>query len=190
LLVCAPILLPFIAGTRRTWQEGLKAALLFGLARLGVYTLLGGVVGYIGYYLFQLFYSRAWGVALWSLAGAFIIILGLLVLGGKGNDHRLCRSQGPIVLGLAIGLAPCLPLIAVLTEIMFLASGFFQGALYGFTFGLGTVFSPLLLIGVLAPILPGKFPQLAKVFNLICGLSLIGVGLYLLLRLFAPPLAG
>ncbi|MFA4967409.1 MAG: sulfite exporter TauE/SafE family protein [Candidatus Margulisiibacteriota bacterium] len=190
LLICAPILLPFIAGTKRTWQEGFKAALVFGLARLAVYTLLGGAVGYIGYYLFEIFHSRIWGTMLWGGAGIFIIGLGILVILGREAGNPFCRSlqkqkigsntQSLILLGIIIGLSPCLPLVGVLTEIMFLSEKFYQGFLYGFAFGVGTVISPLLLLGALAPLIPAKLLRFEKTFNFICGALLIAVGVYML----------
>ena len=193
MLICAPILLPYIAGTKRTWREGLKATLVFGLTRLVIYSLLGGVVGYVGYYLFQLFYNRLWGVYLWTLAGIFIIILGILIVLGKGVKNPFCRflqgqtlensTKSMIFLGVVIGLSPCLPLLAVLTEIMFLAEEFYQGFLYGLAFGVGTVISPLLLLGALAPFLTGKLSRTqrsARILNLSCGVLLIGMGLYII----------
>lgn len=188
LLVCAPILLPYIAGTKKTWQEGLRATLVFGLTRLVIYTLLGGVVGYVGYYLFQLLSDQIWGKVLWGFAGIFIIILGSLIAFGKGLENPFCRylqkntvetsTKSMVVLGIVIGLSPCLPLIAVLTEIMFIAEKFYQGFIYGFAFGVGTVISPLLLLGMAAPLLPAKLPWMER----LCGILLIGIGFYLILK--------
>jgi len=192
-LICAPILLPYIAGTQRTWQQGFRAALVFGLARLLVYTLLGGVVGYIGYYLFQLFYNRLWGIYLWTFAGIFIITLGMLILLGREINNPVCRFlqkhalennvRSLFLLGLIIGFSPCLPLLAVLTEIMFMADRFYSGFIYGFAFGLGTVVSPLLLMGALAPLIPGKLirsDKAMRIFNAVCGGLLIMVGIYII----------
>lgn len=193
MLVCAPILLPYIAGTKRTWQEGLKAALIFGLTRLVIYTLMGGVVGYIGYYLFQLFRAKVWGMYLWIIAGIFIIALGVLIILGKGVKNPVCRilqkltledsAKSMIFLGIVIGFSPCLPLIAVLTEIMFLAEEFYQGFVYGFAFGIGTVISPLLLLGALTPLIPAKLiksEKSMKVFSCICGILLVLAGIYII----------
>ena len=193
MLICAPILLPYIAGTKRTWQEGLKATLIFGLTRLVIYTLMGGVVGYVGYYLFQLFRARAWGMYLWIIAGIFIIALGILIILGRGVKNPVCRilqkqtledsAKSMIFLGIVIGFSPCLPLIAVLTEIMFLAEEFYQGFVYGFAFGIGTVISPLLLLGALAPLIPAKLiksEKSIKIFNFICGVLLVLVGIYII----------
>ena len=193
LLVCAPILLPYIAGTKRTWQEGFKATLIFGLTRLTVYTLMGGVVGYIGYYLFQLFYNQLWGMYLWIIAGIFIIILGFLIMFGKRVRNPVCNflqkqtledsTKSMVILGLLVGFSPCLPLLAVLTEIMFMAEHFYQGFLYGFAFGIGTVISPLLILGALAPLISGKLissDKAIQVFNFVCGILLLMVGIYII----------
>ncbi|MBU1026990.1 MAG: sulfite exporter TauE/SafE family protein [Candidatus Margulisbacteria bacterium] len=195
IIICAPILLPYIAGTKRTWQEGLKATLVFSLTRLVVYTFMGGVVGYVGYYLFQLFQGQIWAKFLWVFAGLFIITLGGLIAFGKGIKNPVCQmlqkqtlansTKSMLFLGLVIGLSPCLPLLAVLTEIMFLAEKFYQGFLYGFAFGIGTVISPLLLLGALAPLIPAKFIKTDKamrVFNIICGALLVIVGLYIIFK--------
>ena len=185
LLICAPILLPYIAGTKKSWREGLKATLVFGLARLAVYTFLGGVVGYIGYFLFQLFHDQLWGKVLWSFAGVFIFALGLLIIVGKGAGNPFCRylqkhtlensTKSLIILGVVIGLSPCLPLLAVLTEIMFIAEKFYQGFLYGFAFGVGTVVSPLLLLGAVAPLV-----KKSRILEIVCGILLMGMGCYVI----------
>ena len=193
IIICAPILLPYIAGTKRTWQDGLKATLVFSLTRLVVYTFMGGVVGYVGYYLFQLFHGQIWAKFLWIFAGLFIIALGILIAFGKGIKNPVCQllqkqtvensTKSMIFLGLVIGFSPCLPLLAVLTEIMFLAEEFYQGFLYGFAFGIGTVISPLLLLGALAPLIPAKLiktDKAMKIFNVVCGALLILVGLYII----------
>ena len=187
-LTCAPLVLPFIAGTKRDWREGLEAALVFGLARVFVYTLLSGTVGYLGVYLFQLFYNQAWGLAIWLAAALFIISIGILMVAGRQFNNPFCvylqnellknKIKGLIILGLIIALAPCLPLIAVLTEIMFTAEKFYQSWLYGLSFGLGTLISPLLILGALVPALFAKFSRL----NIICGLLLVAAGLYILFK--------
>ncbi len=195
MLICAPILLPYIAGTKRTWQEGLKATLVFGITRLIIYTIMGGAVGYIGYYLFRLFYSQVWGMFLWVFAGIFVIVMGILIILGRGARNPICKflqkqsledsTKSMIFLGMVIGFSPCLPLLAVLTEIMFIAKEFYQGFLYGFAFGIGTVISPLLLLGGVTPLIPAKLLRTEKavgIFNFVCGILLILAGSYILFQ--------
>jgi sulfite exporter TauE/SafE len=182
LLTCAPILLPYLAATRRDWREGLRLTLLFGLARLVVYALLGSLVGYAGAYLFQLFYGEIWGKAIWALAGTGVALIGLLIAAGKESPGPFCRlaqrEENIVFLGVMVGLAPCLPLLAVLTEIMLLADHFFQGLIYGAAFGLGTILSPLLLFGPLAPLVPAD----RRRQEIACGLILFCFGFYLVWR--------
>lgn len=195
LLSCTPLFLPYLAGTSRSWQEGLRATIIFGLTRLVVYTCLGGVVGYTGYYLFQLFYSWWWGKIIWGMGGVFIILVGILLVSGEGIKNPFCKilqrqtlgndTRGVIILGVLLGLSPCLPLLGILTEIMFLSEKFYQGFLYGLAFGLGTLFSPLLLLGIFTPLLAEKIRKVEKigqVFNVVCGVLLIVVGIWVLVK--------
>jgi sulfite exporter TauE/SafE len=191
LLTCAPLLLPYIAGTDRTWQEGLRSSLIFGLTRLVVYTLLGGVVGYIGAFLFPVFYGSFWGRMIWALAAIFIMAVGGLMLLGRSAANPVCRyfraltpggrAWSPVILGLLVALAPCLPLLAVLTEIMFAADRFYLGFLYGAAFGLGTAFSPLLVLGAVTPLLGQKLAGNARRLEIAGAVFLILFGLYILL---------
>ena len=185
-LTCAPLVLPLIAGTKRGWRDGLAAVLVFGLARVSVYTILAGLAGYLGADLFPMFYSQTWALIIRLTAALFIILIGGLMIAGRQFANPLCvfpqrqtlkhKYKSLIVLGLIVALAPCLPLIAVLTEIMFAAEKFYQGWLYGLSFGLGTLISPLLVLGAFMPDLAVKFPRV----NVICGLLLIAAGLFIL----------
>ena len=194
LLICAPIIVPYIAGTKRSWQEGLKATLIFSFTRLFIYTILGAASGLIGAYLIRIFISTPFGYHVWSVGASFIIVLGLLIIFGKKLNMGFCRFlnkyavEGPVasmvILGLLVGLSPCLPLIGILIEIALLSERILIGALYGFTFGIGTVLSPLLLLGALAPVLPGRLLQsdvANRIFNSVCGVLLVLVGGYILL---------
>lgn len=194
MLVCAPILLPYIAGTRRTSWEGFKATLIFGLTRMFIYGLLGGLMGYVGYHLFRFFFhNRVFLTYLWISAGAFIMLLGVLIMLGKGIKNPICQylqkqtvensSRSMVILGIVVGLSPCLPLLGILTEIMFLSKTFYEGFVMGLAFGVGTVISPLLLLGALTPVIPSKLfrsDRAFRVFNFLCGFLLVVVGFYII----------
>jgi sulfite exporter TauE/SafE len=186
LFTCLPILVPYLAGKEKSFQAGLKATLIFGFARTIVYTLLGGIVGLAGFGLFQLLGTFFWKKIIWSLAGVVIIILGILMVFQKNEPDQLCsiKKKSPFeasgsnlfLLGIIIGLAPCGPLISILLEVMLLTNSILAGIFYGLAFGLGTIISPLLLIGAAAPILPKKILKIKA--SLIYGLILIAFGLY------------
>jgi len=192
LAICIPILLPYIAGTRRTWQEGLVSTIYFSLTRLIVYILLGGVSGYVGAFLISFYYYNSLSYYIWSAGAGMLMLVGVLIILGKNMDFGVCHvvsrrllmdrpTSGMIVLGLLVGFSPCLPLIGILLEIALLAHNFAIGAMYGLFFGIGTVLSPLLLVGALAPVIGGSLyarPVIYRLFTLLCGFTMIGLGLY------------
>ena len=193
LLICGPLILPYIAGTKRSWQEGLHATLIFSLTRLAVYVVLGALSGLIGAFMLAIFLGTPFAYHVWT-AGAFIIIsLGILIILGRGFNLGFCRGicghtldnsvPSMVFLGLLIGFSPCLPLIAVMIEIALFSGNMLVGGIYGFTFGIGTVLSPLLIIGALTPVLPAgilRSDRAVRIFSIICGALLIIVGLYVL----------
>jgi len=156
-----------------------------------IYTILAAVSGYVGFYLFNLFTNKLYTSIVWIIGSAFIILIGILLAAGKIVDNPLCRllnkgivssTKSMVVLGILIGISPCLPLLAVLLEIAILSEKIWVGAIYGFAFGIGTVLSPLLILGALAPVIPATFfkgEKAQRIFRIVCGILLILVGLYI-----------
>ncbi len=81
-------------------------------------------------------------------------------------------AKSMILLGILIGVSPCLPLLGALTTIAGWAKGPFVGAFWGLSFGLGTILSPLIILALVAGGL-GKLlslkPILHQVASRICG---------------------
>jgi len=180
LLTCAPIILPY-AGTKRTWQEGFCAALSFSLSRLAVYTVLGGISGYFGAYMLNIYYASNVHHYTQLIVSAVLILIGVFVLMGRDTSMKFCRAGegNMVVLGILVALSPCLPLIGILLEIALLSRDLISGFVLSFAFGIGTVISPLLLLGALVPALGGRLDQkMFKVFRYICAVMIILVGLY------------
>ena len=93
------------------------------------------------------------------------------------------ETGGLILLGLTVGLLTCLPLLGVLAYIALRATSFWQGALYGFSFGVGQLVSPLILFGVLASSLPAiliKNQRTLSFFRSACGFLLFLAGVQLI----------
>ncbi|MGL4735894.1 MAG: sulfite exporter TauE/SafE family protein [Cellulosilyticaceae bacterium] len=136
-------------------QHNMKRHIMYNLGRVISYTLLGGIVGFLGA-----------GITLGNrMYGVVPVILGILmIVMGLGNagilnrntlpflqrlnkpiarfKGKLSTGQGPFVLGLVNGLMPCGPL--QLMQIYALSTGsFVAGAMAMFAFSLGTV--PLML---------------------------------------------
>lgn len=190
LAFCSPVILPYIAATRKGWREGLRTALIFLFTRLVAYVLLGLLAGLFGRLLTE--WLHQFGYLVFLVGGLFISSLGLLITFGKEPGHRLCQVlrkqvvdnsiKGPVMLGLTIGILPCLPLLGVLAFIALKTQNPWQGAFYGLAFGMGKFISPLIPLGVLASALPAgliKNYRIFGFFNRLCGfiLFLIGVNL-------------
>ncbi|MGL5315038.1 MAG: sulfite exporter TauE/SafE family protein [Peptostreptococcaceae bacterium] len=136
-------------------NDNLKRNIMYNLGRVISYTVLGGVVGFIGagITLNNNFFSVIpiiLGVFMIGvgLSNAGIISLGRIKFLGKFNEKliklrsKLSNDKGPFVLGLLNGFMPCGPL--QLMQIYALSTGsFVEGALAMLAFSLGTV--PLML---------------------------------------------
>lgn len=190
LAFCSPLILPYIAATRRGWREGFVAILTFSLVRLITYSLLGFLAGLLGSLLTHRVYQ--FGYLIFLGGGIFISLLGLLIIFGRDYHHHLCQVlrenvvdnsiKGPMLLGLTVSILPCLPLLGVLSYIALETQGLWQGAFYGLAFGMGKFISPLIPLGILASALPAgliKNQRIHDLFSQICGfvLFLIGVNL-------------
>lgn len=190
LLFCSPVILPYIAATKRGWKEGLVAILAFSFARLVAYCLLGLLAGLFGGLLTRWLHQFDYLIFLGG--GIFILLLGLLIISGKEYHHHLCQVlrrytvdssiKGSIMLGLVVGILPCLPFLGVLAFIALKTQNLWQGAFYGLAFGIGKLISPLIPFGVLASVLPAgliKNYRIYSFFSRLCGfiLFLIGVNL-------------
>lgn len=190
--VCAPILLPFIASTKMGWYAGLKSTIVFSLSRAFAYSLLA-VIAVLGYGFVDDSIAPQNKSYLSMFTGSFVVLCGILFIFMKKDIHLplfkkltdlLLRKSGHsmAVLGLLIGLSPCLPLIGALALIAGKADSPLHGALLGLSFGMGTFLSPLLVLGLLAGSISKRVSRNQKIFatfRMICGILLVAFGLYL-----------
>ena len=110
----APLLLPFIGATKRSWQDGLKVGLAFSTGRLLALALLGGLATVAFSFINQLFppHKSGW---LYMITSFFMVILGGLIIAGKGfrlpiGNRVLERgTESMFVFGFLMGVAPCIP---------------------------------------------------------------------------------
>ncbi len=196
LFFCGPILLPYIVGSKRSWLGGLKDILIFSASRVVIYGLLGLLASSIGYLLTEVISSLRFNLIKYLGAGIFVLLLGMIMILGRTRFffcqllHRetIERSaKSMILLGILIGVSPCLPLLGALAAIAGLAKGPFIGAFWGLSFGLGTVISPLILLALVAGGL-GRLlslkPILHQVASRLCGCFLIYFGIRLIIGVF------
>lgn len=132
----------------------LRRSVLYNLGRLTSYTLIGGVLGFIGEQAAITLRVRG---AIGLAAGILMLAMGVCMLGGFSLPHRirlrlpLCverglaalRGHGAYAIGLANGFMPCGPLQSM--QLYAIAGGsFVAGAASMFFFCLGTI--PLVLL--------------------------------------------
>ena len=187
----APVLLPYIGGTKRSWQSGLKTALSFSLGRLLALAILGGLATFAFNFINRFFPPHKSGY-LYLIVAFFMIALGIFIVFergfrkpvGKGlKERRLDKgTESMLFLGFLLGISPCVPLVAVLTYIGCVAENVASGILYALSFGIGAAVAPIVL-GSLTGIIPEKLVRSAKLlrtFQIVCGSVLILFGFQLI----------
>ena len=92
IISCVPMLALYVAGTREGWREGLRATLVFSFSRLITYVLLGLAAGFAGMVITDFLQNPGFSSYLWISAGAFISLLGVLVMLGKKPPFHFCRA--------------------------------------------------------------------------------------------------
>jgi len=196
MISCVPMLALYVAGTREGWREGLKATLIFSFSRLFTYVLLGLVAGFSGMFLADFLQNPGFGFYLQIAAGAFICLLGVLVILGKEPHIRFCQAlsrhtvgdstKSMALLGFIVGMAPCAPLLGILTYIAFSVKDSLLGAFYALCFGAGTtIITPIVVLGVLSSVVPRllfKNPRVLDIFRRSCGLLLVFFGAQLIVN--------
>lgn len=187
----APLLLPYIGGTKKGWKEGLKIGVMFSLGRLLALGILGALAASVFSWINQFFSPQKSGY-LYLVTAFFMVVLGIFIILGKGfkipfgkiiNKRILDKgTESMFILGFLIGISPCAPLIAILTYIACIAENIFLGVLYAFSFGIGTAVAPIIL-GSLVGVFPEKLfksTKPLKVFQTFCGIILVLFGFQLI----------
>jgi sulfite exporter TauE/SafE len=177
---CAPVIVPFVASTSSNYKEGLKSTVVFSAGKVLSYTLLGTLSGLLGMQLEQIISAK--------VVGLFMIIMAAFVF---FDFHKkcLCRkirvtnNRVLFTAGIVMGLTPCGPMLAALA-LAVLSKSWLTGGAIGLVFGLGTMLSPLLVIGMMSGAWARRVaqnPEFARMNRIVCSLflALIG-GLYLL----------
>ncbi len=174
--------------TVRGARHPLLPGALYNLGRVVSYTVIGGIVGAVGSVVQP---TGAFRGAVQLIAGAFMVIMGLSMLGLFPRLNRLvprmparfarmveaakARSAGPFVVGMLNGLMPCGPLQAM--QLYALSSGSaVRGALGMLAFSLGTV--PLMLgLGALAAALGRRFTRRAMAAGAVL-VAVLGISMF------------
>lgn len=181
---CGPVLISYIAGTKKDIIKGLTDYILFSLTRISVYIVLGLLVFFLGRFVMGRF-MNAFSKYVLILGGSFIILVGIIMTLGKRLESD---NRNIIIMGLVIGFLPCAPLIAILSYIGLISKTWLHSLFYSFSFGIGTFISPLILLVILTGLIPKfileKKAFYSRVFSFICGLIIIFLGFQLIRRAF------
>lgn len=164
-------------------QKNFKRPLLYNLGRVASYTLIGGIVGFLGSVISL--NSTINGIII-LLAALIMFMMSLSMLGiikfklSFMNKMKFKRkSKSAFVIGLLNGLMPCGPLQAM--QVYALSTGsFIRGALSMFLFSLGTV--PLMLfVGIIFNLFKGKrkilLNNIASILIMLLSLVMVNRGL-------------
>jgi len=174
---CAPVLVPIVMSTSKNYKQGFWYTIVFSLGRVLVYTLLGMIMGGIGS-IFSISFPY------WAI-GIFMMALGVALF---FNVHKKCLIskvkitglQMSFVAGIIMGLSPCAPLLGAL-GLAITSKSILTGGFIALIFGIGTILSPILLIGVAS----GKWSSLKEfstINNYIAGVFLFLLGIYFLFQ--------
>jgi len=184
----APLLLPYIGATKSSWHDGLKVGLAFSTGRLLALAILGGLATVAFRFINQFFPPQRSGW-LYLCSAFFMITMGILIILGKGFKMHIGRgildkgTKSMFLFGFLMGVAPCVPYVAVLTYIACVAEDtILTGILYAAIFATGTAVAPMVL-GTLMGIIPGKLlrsDKLYRAFQVVCGVVLVLFGFQLI----------
>lgn len=194
---CGPLILSYVIGTRKNIFKSLSVYIIFSLARIIVYLVLGLAVFFLGRFALEEMlgdFSRY----VFILGGIFIILVGALMILGRRLEFRPCSflqkniierdKKSIVIFGLIIGLMPCAPLVVVISYVGLISHSWPQALFYSLFFGIGTLVSPLLLLVMAAGFIPrllgNKKEVYYRVFSFICGLLMVILGLQLIRRIF------
>jgi len=118
-----------------------------------------------------------------------MIVMGVFIILGKGfkiptGNKMLNRgTEGMFLFGFLMGVAPCVPYVAILTYIACVAENdVLAGVWYATVFALGTAIAPIVLATFMG-FIPGKVlksMKLLKTFQAVCGVVLVLFGFQLL----------
>lgn len=193
LSLCAPILVAYTTTHKASLKKSIFSYIIFSLCKLTSYTILGIFCALGVKILHNPIFIKYLNFTNFIL-GYFIVIIGISVIFYKGKKTaKICQwvHKGNIknvgVLGILIGFTPCLPLLGILNYILLISHTIFEAVIFSFTFGLGTIFSPLLFFVMLSAKLANRLSQnntLKLIIRITCGMIILFLGGKIILQRF------
>jgi len=192
---CGPILLSYIVGTGKDTEKSVVSYALFSISRVSVYLVLGVLVFWAGKFITENLVNTI-SKYVYIGGGIFVVLMGVLMISGNRIEWGVCSflhkkllhhdKKSVLLLGLVTGFAPCAPLLALFSYIALVSKSWVTSVIYALSFGIGTIISPLLLLAAFAGLIPsllkGKSELFGRIFNVLCGVIIIILGLRLIFR--------
>ncbi len=194
-VICTPVIVGYIVGKGEVGKKAALDVLIFLSGRLLAYLALGFIAGISGILLKKITNTQILPY-LRVAGGTVIILLGFFIWAARRSDSGVCRyiknkvvNFGNLfVLGFAIGIFPCAPLLALLFEISLISETALAGAGYALSFGLGTFVAGFFVISGLTGILAWLPEKIFKskisstIFRAIYSLLFIALGVNLIIN--------
>ncbi|HTY44942.1 MAG TPA: sulfite exporter TauE/SafE family protein [Patescibacteria group bacterium] len=194
---CGPILVSYVAGTRKNVTGALAFYAQFCAGRMAVYAGLSIAVFFAGSFVFE---GACGSIARYAAiaGGAFIAVIGVLMALGKDLAWPVCRMfeahflqkgyPSALLLGLVLGISPCAPLFAVLSYVGLVSKTWAQAFCYGLAFGAGTCVSVLIVLVALAGCIPAwlrRGPAIyVRLLRTSCGLVIAVLGIQVIMKAY------
>jgi uncharacterized protein len=198
--MCGGFPLAIASVSKRSASRRISSHLLYNFGRIFTYTFLGAVVGSLGLMIKEIKPILSGQIVVSIVAGIFMILIGLQILGligertvpGFTSVYIFLKKAtasfigyksvaAPLYLGIFNGFLPCPLIYAFLFKAT--ASGSpDKGALTMLSLGLGTI-PTMFLLGSLGEIIS---PRIRAKVNRVPGLVIVIFGIITLIRAFLP----
>lgn len=173
---CGPLILSYNIGTNKNTSRGFLSYSLFSFARIAVYLILSCLVFMAGKLITRdiepVFFKY-----IYLSGGFFIVTVSVLLAIGKNIKFNFCNywynklffkdNKNIIILGIIMGLLPCAPLLAFFSYAALVSKTLLECFILTFIFGLGTFFSPLLLLVLFAGLIPKFILKFSPFYGII-----------------------
>jgi sulfite exporter TauE/SafE len=191
---CLPYIASYIAGIGAGFRKGVIVTLIYNSGRIIAYALIGGLLGILSG-VFRLFVSESSISPFQEYSsyafGIVTMVIGISILLKNRSPSCHCKSDDSknldvqkisgrfdaraFSLGLSRGLIVCPPLLMLLLYSVPFAAPI-DSFVLAILFGLGTAFSPILLLGGVTGWLLNKAPLLRKWISIAGAGILIALG--------------
>jgi sulfite exporter TauE/SafE len=165
-----------------------------------VYCVLGVLAGVFGEFVVHQFFESKILVFLFLFFGLFLCVVGFLLIIEKFSLGQRCSGlfhrhleqkdvKNIVIFGLIVSLAPCLPLMAVLSYIALISDHWLKGIAYMGSFGLGTAVSPMIILSLGAGWIARKVrnhQKFSRWVKILCGVILMFLGFMMVLSYGYP----